>query len=134
MKLRLALWIASVSFMAFIVLQLLDLFNFIGSEYDLLTQLVSTISLVLTGIFIGILVSKKKILAKTAVVSMLLVLFGLALIPLVTVISATILNTFPLSTDTKLIITFIVSVGCGLIYMGFLIWYRKRKTVFLSKT
>ena len=126
MKLRMATWVASVSFMCFIVLQILNLFNFIGNEYDLLIRWVSTIGLVLTGIFVGTLIAEKKIPAKTAVVGMLLVLFGLASIPIVTVISATILNTLPLSMETKMIVTLILSMSYGLIYMGFLIWSRKK--------
>lgn len=127
MQLRKAAWVASIGFMVFIVLRLLNLFNFIGSEYDLLIQWVSTISLVLTGILVGILVSEKKIPAKSALINLLLVLFGLALIPIVTGISATFLNIFPLAMETKVIVTFILSVSCGLLYMVLFIWYRKRQ-------
>ena len=120
-------WVVSIGFIVVMLLYFLRLFNLIGSEYDLLVRWVSTISLMLTGVFVGILISEKRIPAKTALINLLLVIFGLALIPIVTGISATILNTFPLTMETKMVATFILSISCGLLYMGLYIWYRKGK-------
>lgn len=120
-------WVVSIGFIVVMLLFFLRLSNLIGSEYDLLVRWVSTISLMLTGVFVGILISEKRIPAKTALINLVLVLFGLALIPIVTGVSATILNTFPLTMETKMIATFILSVSCGLLYMGVYIRYRKRK-------
>ena len=119
-------WVVSIGFIVVMLLFFLRLSNLIGSEYDLLVRWVSTISLMLTGVFVGILISEKRIPAKTALINLVLVLFGLALIPIVTGVSATILNTFPLTMETKMIATFILSVSCGLLYMGVYIRYRKR--------
>jgi hypothetical protein len=120
-------WVVSIGFIVVMLLYFLRLFNLIGNEYDLLVRWVSTISLMLTGVFVGILISEKRIPAKTALINLVLVIFGLALIPIVTGISATILNTFPLTMETKMIATFILSVSCGLLYMGLYYKYRKMK-------
>ena len=120
-------WAVLIIFIVFTLLYLFRLFNLIGSEYDLLIRWVSTISLMITGVFVGILISEKRIPAKTALINLLLVIFGLALIPIVTGISATILNTFPLTMETKMVATFILSVSCGLLYFGLYIWYWYRK-------
>ena len=127
MKLRMAACAASVSFLSFIVLQLLNLFNFIESEHALMTQLVSIISLLLTGILVGILISDKKIPVKTALINMLFVIIGLALIPILTGITATIVNPFDLTIETKLAVTFILPTSIGVLYMWLFIRYRKKK-------
>lgn len=126
MQSKLVMWGIFISFISFTMLQLLNLFNFIGNEYDLLTQLVSTISLVLIGIFTGIVVLKKQISSKNALLGMIFVIFGIALIPIITLISVTVLNSLLLSMEIKLVATWILSVSFGLIYMSFLIWYRKK--------
>ena len=120
-------WVVSISFIFFILLYFLRLLNLIGNEYDLLVQWVSTISLMLTGVFVGILISEKRIPAKTALINLLVVIFGLALIPIVAGVSATILNTTNLATETKQIVTLILSVSCGPLYFGPYIWYWHRK-------
>jgi len=120
-------WVVSISFIFFILLYFLRLFNLIGSEYDLLVRWVSTISLMLTGVFVGILISEKRIPAKTALINLLVVIFGLALIPIVAGVSATILYTTNLATETKQIVTLILSVSCGPLYFGHYIWYWHRK-------
>jgi hypothetical protein len=119
-------WLISVFAFVSIMLYLFRLLNVIGSEYELLIRWISTISLMITGVLVGILISEKRIPAKTALIDLVLVIFGLALIPIVTGVSATILNSFPLTMETKLIVTFILSVSCGLLYMGVYFWYRKR--------
>jgi len=120
-------WAVLIIFIVFTLLYLFRLSNVIGSEYDLLIRWVSTISLMITGVFVGILISEKKIPAKTALINLVLVIFGLALIPIVTGISAPIVNTFPLTMETKMVATFILSVSFGLLYFGLYIWYWYRK-------
>lgn len=120
-------WVVSIGFIVVMLLYFLRLFNLIGSEYDLLIRWVSTISLMITGVFVGILISEKKIPAKTALINLVLVIFGLALIPIVTGISAPIVNTFPLTMEAKAAVTFILSVSFGLLYFGLYIWYWYRK-------
>jgi len=120
-------WVVSIGFIVVMLLYFLRLFNLIGSEYDLLIRWVSTISLMITGVFVGILISEKKIPAKTALINLLVVIFGLALIPIVAGVSATILSTTNLATETKQIVTLILSVSCGPLYFGPYIWYWYRK-------
>ena len=120
-------WVVSIAFIVVMLLYFLRLLNLIGNEYDLLVRWVSTISLMLTGVCVGILISEKRIPAKTALINLTVVIFGLALIPIVAGLSATLLNTLPLPVETKMIVTFILSVNCGLLYMGLFIRYRKRK-------
>lgn len=70
MKLRNAFWMSVCAFAVFMLLWFLRLFNVLGSEYDILINLVSTISLILTGVFVGVLIS-----GKTQFRGMLIVLF-----------------------------------------------------------
>lgn len=127
LQLKKAAFVAFIGFIIYMVLQLISLFNFVGNEYDILVQWISVISLVLMGVFVGILVSEKKIPAKTALVNLLLVLVGLTLIPIVAWISATFLNTTDLAMEAKTIVTFIFSASCGIVYMAVFILYRKRQ-------
>jgi len=120
-------WVVSIGFFIVLLLYFFRLFNIIGNEYDLLIQWVSTISLMLTGVCIGILISEKRIPAKTALINLTVIIFGLALIPIVAGLSATLFNTLPLPMETKMIATFILSASYGLLYMGLFIRYRKRK-------
>jgi hypothetical protein len=120
-------WVVSIAFIVVMLLYFLRLLNLIGNEYDLLVRWVSTISLMLTGVCVGILISEKRIPAKTALINLTVVIFGLALIPIVAGLSATLFNTLPLPMETKMIATFILSVSYGLLYMGLFIRYRKRK-------
>jgi hypothetical protein len=117
----------SISFVVFMFLNFLRLFNLIGNEFELLIRWVSTISLLLTGILVGILILDKKINVKTALINLVLVIIGLALIPILTGIIATIVNPFPFAIETKLVVTFILPASIGLIYLWFFIRYQKKK-------
>ena len=57
---------------------------------------------------------------------MALVIAGLLTFPLVIVLSAPIINTFQLLTETKALISGILGATYLLLYMGLLIWYRKK--------
>lgn len=101
--------------------------NAIGTEYDFLIRGISTISLVLTGIFAGIVISEKKIQPKKATTNLILVILGLSLIPLLTIITTTILTSFQFSVDIKIAITFIFPTSCASIYMFYMIKKQKRQ-------
>jgi hypothetical protein len=120
-------WLFSVFVFVSILLYLFRLLNVIGSEYELLIRWVSTISLLITGVLLGILISEKKIPAKTALIDLGLVTFTFLLIPVVAYISVKVVNMFPLTIEVKMAITFVASVSCGLLYMGLLFKYRRKK-------
>lgn len=127
LKLKKAAFVASVFFVIYLVLLMLSLLGFIGAEYDILVRWVSVISLVLTGIFMGMLISEKKIPVKTALVNLLVVLVGLALVPIVLGVSATLLNATNLATETKMLVAFLLSTGSGMAYFLVFIFYSKRR-------
>jgi hypothetical protein len=127
MQKRKIIFAVSISFVVFMFLNFLRLFNLIGNEFELLIRWVSTISLLLTGILVGILILDKKINVKTALINLVLVIIGLVLIPILTGIIATIVNPFPLAIETKLVVTFILPSSIGLIYLWFFIRYQKKK-------
>lgn len=106
---------------------MLSLLGFVGAEYDLLVRWVSVVSLVVMGIFVGMLISEKKISVKTGLVNLLVVLVGLALVPIVLGVSATLLNTTNLATETKMMIAFLLSTGSGMAYFLVFIFYSKRR-------
>jgi hypothetical protein len=134
MQLKGAAWVAVITFLVLMLLQFARLFNVIGSEYDLLIRWISTISLVLIGVFVGILISKKKIPISDALISLVLTIFGFLLIPTVIVVAAPIVNTFPLTLEAKVAITGILSTGVLFLYMGFLFWLRKKGILKVGKT
>jgi len=134
MQLKGVAWVAVISFLVLMLLQFARLFNVVGSEYDLLIRWISTISLILVGIFVGILISKKKIPINDALISLVLTIFGFLLIPTVIVIASPIVSTFPLSLEAKMAIAGILSIGSWLLYIGFLFWLRKKGILNVGKT
>jgi hypothetical protein len=127
LQLKKAAFAASVFFVIYLVLLMLSLLGFIGAEYDILVRWVSVISLVLMGVFVGMLISEKKIPVKTALVNLLVVLVGLALVPIVLGVSATLLNATNLATETKVLVAFLLSTGSGMAYFLVFIFYSKRR-------
>jgi len=61
MSVRKAYWVSVCAFAVFLLLWFLRLFNVLGSEYNILIGWMTTISLILLGVFIGTLISEKKI-------------------------------------------------------------------------
>jgi hypothetical protein len=120
-------FVAFVFFVIYMLLLMLSLLGFIGAEYDILVRWVSVISLVLMGIFVGMLISERKIPVKTALVNLLVVLVGLALVPIVLGVSATLLNATNLATETKVLVAFLLSTGSGMAYFLVFIFYSKRR-------
>jgi len=120
-------WLILVVVVVSILFHSFRLLNVIGNEYELLTRWISTISLVVTGVLVGILISEKKIPVKTALTDFGLVALTFLLIPLVGYISFEVVNVFPLTVEIKMAVSFVASVSCGLLYMGLLSKCRRKK-------
>ena len=76
----------------------LRLFNVLGSEYEIMMRWVSTIGLILCGVFIGLLVSEKRIQARWKFVPLLLLFIaGFFAAPFVGVGVFMLLNVFSFS-------------------------------------
>jgi hypothetical protein len=119
-------WLISVAFIS-ILLYLFILLNVIGSQYEILIRWISTISLMISCVLVGMLISEKKIPVKTALIDFGLVAFTFLLVPVVGYISITVVNMFPLTVEVKIAITFVASVSSGLLYMGLLFQYQRKK-------
>jgi len=126
MDLRKALWASVSVFAVFLLLLFLRLFNVLGSEYDILIGWVSTISLILCGVFIGMLISEKKIQVRGMLVPLLLFLAGFVAAPFVGVGVLMIVNMFPLNRGIEPIVFGGSITGYLLLYMGLWFWLKKR--------
>jgi hypothetical protein len=109
------------------LLYFLRLFNVIGSEYDILVNLFSVITLILTTVFVGVLLS-----AQTHVRGSLILLGMLAVgwffgTPLVVLLSAPLINALPFPLGIKLAIAGVLIVGYLAGYWVFLYWLNKKK-------
>ena len=133
MRLRKALWASVCAFAVFMLLWFLRLFNVLGSEYDILIRWVSTISLILCGVFIGVLISEKKIRVRGMLVALLLVTVGFIFTPFVAGLSATLASTFPFTMKIKQIIVGVLTVGYLGGYLGFLFWLKKKGVLKFGK-
>ena len=125
MSLRKAVWLSTCVFTV-VILSFLRLFNILGSEYDLLIRWVSAISLILCGVFIGMLISEKKIQVRGMLASLLLFVAGFCAAPFVGVGVLMVVSMFPFSRGIEPIV-FVGSVtGYLLLYMGLWFWLKKR--------
>nr|MDO8099974.1 hypothetical protein [Candidatus Njordarchaeota archaeon] len=126
MKVR-NLGLASVcAFTVSVSLHLLRLFNVIGSEYDILVNFFSVITLILTTVFVGVLLSAQTHVRGSLILLGLLAV-GFICTPLVVGLSATLVNTFPLAMEVKLVIAWVLAVGYLVGYMAFLYWLNKKR-------
>ena len=113
-------------FTVFILLYFLRLFNIIGSEYDILVNFFSVITLILTTVFFGVLLSAQTHVRGSLIMLGLLAV-GFICAPLVVGLSATLINTLPLAMEIKLVIAWVLAVGYLVGYMAFLYWLNKKK-------
>jgi hypothetical protein len=105
----------------------LRLFNVLGSEYDILISWVSAISLVLLGVFVGVLISgKTQVQVRGMAVGLFLVAVGFISAPFVVFLSVPFINTFPFTAETKAAIVGVLTVGYLGGYMAFLFWLKKK--------
>ena len=123
MSLRRALWVSAGAFVVFLLLWFLRLFHVLGSEADILIRWVSTVSLILCGVLIGLLISEKKVQVKGMLASLILVTVGFFSAPFVGI---AVLVTFPFSRGNETIVFGGSIVVFLLLYIGLLLWLRKR--------
>ena len=121
-----SLWLSVIAFMIFLLLQGLRMLNVLGSEFDIIVRWVSTISLILCGVFIGLLISIKDSSSREIVHLVLFIVgffaapFGVGLLML--------LNRFSFSRGIEPVIFGGSIAGYLLLYIGF--WfYLEKKTI-----
>jgi hypothetical protein len=104
----------------------LRLFHVLGSEADILIRWVSTVSLILCGVFIGVFVSEKQIRVRGMLVPFLLFALGFFAAPFVGVGALMLVETFNLSTGIEPMIFGGSIVVYLLLYMGLWFWLKKK--------
>ena len=131
MSLRRALWVSVCAFGVFMLLWFLRVLNVLGSEYDILIRWVSTISLILLGVFIGVLISEKNVQVRGIMAFLFIFAVGFLAAPFVGVGILMVVTSFPFSRGIKPIVFGGSITGYLLLYM--LLWFwLKKKGVFKS--
>jgi len=133
MSSRKALWVSVCAFTVFLLLWFLRLFHVLGSEADILIGWVSTISLILCGVFIGIFISEKKIEVRGMLVSLLLFVAGFFAAPFVGVGVLMVVSMFPFSRGIEPIVFGGSITGYLLLYLGLIYWLRKKGFLKISE-
>lgn len=117
------------AFIALVLLQILRTLNILASEYDLLIRWISTISLILLGVFIGVLISEKRGQVRWRMPLLLVFAAGFFAAPLVGVGTLMFADKFSFSRGIEGIIFGGSITIYLLLYM--LLWFRlKKKNVF----
>ncbi|MEM3551219.1 MAG: hypothetical protein QXN87_01970 [Candidatus Bathyarchaeia archaeon] len=119
-------------FLLCIALWFLRIFNILGSEYDLLIRSVSATSLILLGVFIGILISEKKIQTRSMITFTILFSAGFFAAPVVAVGILMLASNFPFSRGMESLIFGGSIIGYLLFYTLFWFWYNKKRSIFKS--
>jgi len=104
----------------------LRLLNVLGSEYDIVIRWVSTISLILCGVFIGLLISEKRIQTRWKFVPLLLFIAGFFAAPFVGVGVLMLLKVSFFSRGIEPMIFGGSIVVYLLLYMGLWFWLKKK--------
>jgi len=124
MNLAKLLWICVFAFTVYLSLLLLRLSRVLGSEFDILMQSVSAISLILLGIFVGALISQKHIRVRALLLPFLLFALGFLAAPFVGIGALMLCEN--LGFDNPVI--FGVSITAYLfLYMGLWFWLKKKR-------
>jgi len=136
MNLRKALWASMCAFTVFLVLQILSLLNVLGSEYDILIKWASAISLILLGVFIGILISEKRVKVRVRHTVVFLIIFtaGFFAAPFVAAGILMVATKFPFSRGLEPIIFGGSITGYLLLYMLLWFWLKKKGIFKFEKT
>jgi len=124
-SLRKVLWVSVCVFEVLILLWVLRLFNVLGSEYDILIRWVSTISLILLGVFIGVLISEKRVQVR-GMITFLIFAAGFFAAPFVGVGILMVVTRFPFSRGIEPIIFGGSITGYLLLYMILWFWLKKK--------
>ena len=125
-SLRKVLWVSVCVFEVLILLWVLRLFNVLGSEYDILIRWVSTISLILLGVFIGVLISEKRVQVRGMNTFLVIFVAGFFAAPFVGVGILMVVTRFPFSRGIEPIIFGGSITGYLLLYMILWFWLKKR--------
>jgi len=107
-------------------LWLLRLLNVLGNEFDIVIRWISTISLILCGVFIGLLISEKRIQARWKFVPLLLFIAGFFAAPFVGVGALMFVEMSSFSRGIGPVIFGGSITGYLLLYMGFWFWLKKK--------
>ncbi|MGQ9624187.1 MAG: hypothetical protein ACUVT9_02320 [Candidatus Bathycorpusculaceae bacterium] len=105
-----------------------------GSEYEILIRWVSTICLVILGMFIGILASEKKIQIRSMITFTVLFVTGFFAAPFVAVGMLMLASNFSFSRGIEPLIVGGSVTGYLSLYMVFWFWLRKKGVFKLGKT
>lgn len=133
MSLRKVLWASVCVFWILIFLWFLRLFNVLGSEYDILINWISAISLILLGVFIGILISQKKIQIRPMITFLFVFTAGFFAAPLIATGILMLTTNFSFSRGIEPIIFGGSITGYLLLYMLFWFWLKKKGIVKLGE-
>lgn len=120
-----ALWASIYALLLLTSLWFLRFFKILGSEYDILIRWVSTAGLVILGIFIGILVSEKKIQIRSRITFTILFAAGFFAAPLVATGILMFASNFSFSKGFEPLIFGGSIIGYLLLYM--LLWFMLKK-------
>jgi hypothetical protein len=116
-------WTWTYVFIFVLSLWFLRLLNALGSEFDILIRWVSAISLVLCGVFAGVLISQKRIRVRTVLFRFLLFALGFLAAPFVGIAVLMLFEDFGFDVPA----IFGVSVTIYLLfYVGLGFWFRKK--------
>jgi hypothetical protein len=111
------------------VLWILRIFGVVGAEVDLLNRWLAIASSILFGIFIGIVITGKKLSVRGAIVNLLLTLILILFSPIIGIIIAV---SLPISMQIMPIVAGGLSGGFALSFLWLIHWLRKRG--YLSST
>lgn len=121
-SLRKALWASTFIGTIFLSLWFLRFFHILGSRYDLLIRWISTVSLILCGVVIGIAISEKKIRIRGLLTSFLLFAAGFIAAPFVGVGILMLAEALPIGRVNTGMIFGGSIVAYLLLYLG--LWFR----------
>ena len=127
MNLVKSLWVSVSVFVVSLLLLVLRLPNVIGSEFDIVISWVSTVSLVLCGAFIGMLISEKRIQVRGTFIPFLLFVGGFFVAPFFGVGMLLLADTFNFSGGIQPVVLGGSITGYLLLYMGLWFWLKKRE-------
>ena len=125
-SLRKALWVSVCVFEVLILLWVFRLFNVLGSEYDILIRWVSTIGLILLGVFIGVFISEKRVQVRGMMAFLVIFVAGFFAAPFVGVGILMVVTRFPFSRGIEPIIFGGSITGYLLLYMLLWFWLKKK--------
>jgi hypothetical protein len=123
MKLTKLLWAWASVFLVFLSLWLLRLSNVLGSGVDILIQWLSAISLILLGVFVGMLVSQKQIRVRALLIPSILFVLGFLAAPFVGIGVLMLIENLGIDAPMMFGVSIVVYL---LLFMGLWFWLKKK--------